>query len=517
MALAGNIVLPSSRFVTHINTITGFIWIPMLKRFLFALSAAFLILIAIVITNTLSHTAIPPSQSYSPFELALNKAEISEKLAAAIRIRTIAERDKVQSNATAFLKLHHHLENSFPRVHQHLERTKINEFSLLYKWQGTDPQLKPIMLTAHQDVVPANPSSLDQWEQPPFSGNIDEHFIWGRGALDNKSGVVGILEAVEHLLKLGFIPKRTVYLGFGHDEEVGGEQGAKQIAEYLKVNNISLEFLLDEGGAVIKDHVIPGIVSPIALVGIAEKGYLTLEVTTTGASGHSSMPPKQTAAGKLSETIVAIEANPMPANIEYMEMMFSNMLHKLPFIQRMAFSNSWLFQPMLEKVLGEKSATNAAIRTTTAVTMLDAGVSENVLPTTATATINFRTLPTDNSEDIISHLKQVTGLSDDHFVVKADKNATRISATDSFAFNTIHNTIHEVIDNKELIVAPYLMVGGTDSKHFEEVSENQYRFLIASLDREDQKRIHGINERISIEDYSLMVKFYFRFLQNSAF
>lgn len=488
----------------------------MLKKIFSLLLISFLLLSAVVLFNTFNTSAVAP-EKVAAFELKLDRTAVSDRLSKAIQIRTISQQDPQQRDDESFLELHKLLEDSFPLVHEELKKERINELSLLYRWPGSNPQLKPILLMAHQDVVPVNAGTLDQWLFPPYEGAIDETYIWGRGTLDNKSGVIAILESVERLLQLKMKPKRTIYLAFGHDEEVGGREGAAAIAAHLEKQGVTLEFTLDEGGAIIKDQVIPGIDTPIALIGIAEKGYVTLEVTTKGASGHSSMPPQQTAAGKLALAVAAIEANPLPADLSYIQMMFGDAITKLPFVQRMALSNSWLFAPVLDAIMSSKSSTNAAIRTTTAVTMLNAGVKENVLPSTATATVNFRTLPNDDAHSIIDHLKTATKLDDSAFKIKGDHPASSVSATNSQAFKTISTTIHEVINDPELIVSPYLVVGGTDSKHFEKVSIDQYRFIPFSFDPEEQKRFHGINERISIEDYTRMIKFYFKVLQSYAF
>lgn len=488
----------------------------MIKKVALLLFLCFACVCAIVLFNTYQspsteRVAVPA------FDLKLDRRAVSERLAKAIQFKTISQQDPSLRDDDSFYQLHNFLAESFPLVHEKLELKKINKLSLLYHWPGSDLQLKPILFMAHQDVVPVNEGTLDEWLFPPYGGVIDDTYIWGRGTLDNKSGVTGALEAVERLLKLNMKPKRSIYLAFGHDEEIGGTEGAAEIAAYLEKQGVSLEFTLDEGGVVIRDQVIPGIDTPIALIGVAEKGYVTLEVTTKGVSGHSSMPPRQTAAGKLGLAVAAIEANPLPADFTYVDMMFKNAITKLPFAQRMALSNSWLFTPVLDLVMSNQSTTNAAIRTTTAVTMLNAGVKENVLPSTATATVNFRSLPTDNADTIITHLMAATGLDRSAFSIKGNHPASKVSAIDSPAFETLRNTVHQVIDDPELIVSPYLVVGGTDSKHFQQVSENQYRFIPFSFDPEEQKRFHGINERISIEDYTRIIKFYFRVLQSYAF
>jgi len=441
---------------------------------------------------------------------------VPERLAGALRFQTTSYQDPTQFVGEAFYSLHKYLEEVFPKVHTTLKKEIVNNFSLLYTWQGSDPKLSPILLMAHQDVVPVITGREIDWGYPPFDGRIAEGYIWGRGAFDNKCCVIGILEAVEVLLKEGFQPRRTVYIAFGHDEEVGGMQGAAKIAELLHGRDIKLEYVLDEGGAIIQG-LIPGVSSPIALVGIAEKGYVSLELTVTGKGGHSSMPPKHTAVGILSKAITKLEEHPFPANMTYIRQLFEYISPNLRFTQKTIFANLWLFKPLIEKKLSNISAMNAGIRTTTAATMLSGSTNENVLPKKATAVVNFRIMPGESIVSVVNYVKQTI---DDPCVQVSSRGFSSepslVSDVNSRSYEILRDTIYQIAVDKELMVAPYLVLGATDSRYFTGLSDNIYRFVFNKLGHDDLKRVHGSNERISVDDYLQLITFYYQLIRNSC-
>ena len=304
----------------------------------------------------------------------------AERLAGAIRLRTISPEDPAAFNATPFRDLHAYLRASFPRLHTELQREVVGEHSLLFTWQGSDPRLRPMLLAGHLDVVPVEDGTQNQWQQEPFSGLISDGFIWGRGAIDNKSTVIGTLEAVEMLLAEGVRPTRTVYLAFGHDEEVGGTHGAREIAALLKSRGVALDMVLDEGG-VISDGVLPGVAAPVALVGVAEKGFVTIELSTRVTGRHSSMPPRQSAVGILSAAIAKLENHQMPARMEgATEQLFETIGPEFPAVHRAVFANLWLTRPVVLRTLEKTPSTNAMVRTTTAPTIFRAGTKDNRAP-----------------------------------------------------------------------------------------------------------------------------------------
>src|SRR5918993_694045 len=314
-----------------------------LRAFLLLFVAAVVSLVGFTLVRTARYGSVQPAVDPAP-DVAIPEGA-AERLAGALRIPTISAEDPAAFDGEAFRDLHAYLQAAFPRAHSQLRRETVGTHSLLYTWHGSDPSLKPILLAGHLDVVPVEPGTEGKWQEDPFGGRIADGFIWGRGAIDNKSAVVGTLEAVEMLLAEGFRPSRTVLLAYGHDEEIGGASGAREIAALLRRRGVRLELVLDEGG-VIGDGVLAGIREPVALVGIAEKGFVTIELTARTAGGHSSLPPAQSAVGIVSAAIARLEQNPMPARLDGpTRQMFDHVGPQFPTVQRALFANLWLTHP----------------------------------------------------------------------------------------------------------------------------------------------------------------------------
>jgi len=471
--------------------------------------------IFVIIVNTLN---FKPEDKDTPVavNIDINSDEVIHRLADVLKFQTISNQDPALFNAQTFAKMQDYLAQAFPLMYSSLDKEVVNQHSLLFKWQGKNTTLKPVLLLAHQDVVPVPEENLSSWTHPPFAGVIDDEYIWGRGSLDDKSSLVAICEAVTYLLKDGFQPERTIYLAFGHDEEIGGTQGAAKIAELFKSRDIELAFVLDEGG-IISDGLLSGIEPAVALVGIAEKGYVSLELSITQEGGHSSMPPKHTAIGILSQAIVAIEEHPMPADSSQSMMMFKKVAPHMSFIKRLIFANTWLTKPLIEQQLSKNKLTNSMIRTTTATTMINAGVKENVLPVSAKAVINFRILPGDSADSIKQHI--ITVINNPMIKVsetKVGREASNVSDPNSESFKLLTQTIHQSNGSgKKIVVAPYLVMAGTDARNFEDLSNNIYRFLFNYAGPDDIKRIHSIDERISIDNYVKVIRFYYQLIKNT--
>jgi carboxypeptidase PM20D1 len=439
----------------------------------------------------------------------------AHRLGAALRFHTVSTPEPAGPSAEAFRELHAFLEKEFPRAHDELKKELINKFTLLFTWEGSDPELDPVLLMAHQDVVPVDPETEAEWIYPPFSGKVAEGFVWGRGALDVKSGMMGILEAVEILLGEGFRPRRTVLLAFGHDEEIGGTQGAARVAETLRSRNVRLEYVLDEGGGLL-EGVIPGVSRPVALVGIAEKGYLSLELTVSAIGGHSSLPPKSTATGILSRALVRLEEGVFPARTHFLEGMFKPLLPGMSLTQRVVFANLWLLRPLVARAMCKYPKMNAEIRTTAAVTLLRGGVKENVVPEKVSALVNFRIMPGETVASVMERARKI--IADDRVGIKAQDNAIEpspVTEVQSGAYALLVKTIRQAAREKTLAVAPYLVTGGTDSRYFAGLSGNVFRFLFNRMKKEDLARLHGCNERISVENYLQAIEFYRFLLKNS--
>lgn len=483
-----------------------------------------LFIIVAFIAIILVRTAQFPINTHDPEPYPLTKIdgeEVAQHIGLAIQMKTINNVDPDKVDPIPFKGLHKLISTLYPEVEEHLKREVIGNYSLLYTWKGSDPHLDPIMLTAHMDVVPANESPDSGWEYPPFSGTVADGYVWGRGAIDCKGVMIGILEAVNYLLKIGFQPKRTVYLAFGEDEEVSGSRGAAQIAQTLKDRNIRLSFLLDEGGTIM-ENTVPGIEKPVGLVGVAEKGHLSLELRAKTAPGHASAPGEITSIGALALAIATIENNQFPQDLEMAEFMMSFLADELSFRDKMAFANTWLFGNLIKKRYAAYPAANAVTRTTIAPTIIHGGHTENVLPALAEATINLRLMPGDTLVDVFKHINELVG--DDTIQVLPAHNEqlhgehswdpTEISDVDSPQFHLLLNLIKATVPGS--LAAPFLMTGATDARHYLAVSNRVFRFSPFVLTKEESETVHGINERLSFENAARTVGFMIELIERMA-
>ncbi|MBK5283963.1 MAG: M20 family peptidase, partial [Bacteroidia bacterium] len=461
----------------------------------------FLLLLIILVTRTfLFHSK---QLSVSPSEKILISDSAVQRLVSAVQIPTVSNQDDSLNQTEYFNTFHQLIENSFPLVSANLSKENISSNSLLFRWDGTDSSFLPVVFLSHQDVVPAH-EQQSKWLHPPFSAIIDSGYIHGRGTLDDKSGVFGLMEAVEYLLQKKFRPKRTIYFAFGHNEEVGGN-GAKTMADWFAQKNITAEFILDEGGSIVTD-VIKEVSQPVALIGIAEKGYATIQLIVDEESGHSSMPPQHTAIGLLSRAITNLENNPFASRYDGgTKGLFDFIAPEMNFFKRLIFANVWLFSPIIKNILSAKNSTNAAIRTTIAATIFNAGEKENILPHHASAVINFRILPGETVDDVLTYVKRIINDRQVHIELKGiGYTASQVSDVNSNGYNIIAKSVKEIFPS--VIVAPYLVVGTTDARHYSMVSKNIFRFIPLWLSNEDLKRIHGINERIAVENYKDVIR-----------
>lgn len=481
------------------------------KKFLLSLLALFTVLLVVILIRTLATPSLQLSvPSIAP--LPIDDSAL-ERLAVSIRFPTI----NATSKAPPFQDLRRHLETSFPLIHKLLPPEIVSAHSLLFTWPGKTPSAPPILLLAHLDVVPVEPRTETAWKHPPFSGAIADGFICGRGALDDKAGLLAILEAVETLLTSGFQPTQTIYLAFGHDEETGGSSGASQIAALLRSRGVTLRYVLDEGSA-ITHGIVPGVAPPVALIGVAEKGYASIQLSVTTPGGHSSMPPPETAIGILAAAVLAVETQPMPFSLNGTpNLMFDHLGPEMSLTLRTAMANRWLFAPLIKRRLEASPATAALLHTTTALTMFKGGVQDNVLPSKASAVINARLNQGDSLDSLLTHTRKV--VNDKRVTIQPlpnspSKSPSPESSTRSQAYKTIERTIREVIP--EAIAAPSLILAGTDSHHYQSLADDVYRFRPFLLESDDVNRIHGANERISITAYKNLIRFYVRLLTNDS-
>ena len=434
-------------------------------------------------------------------------------LQTALRLKTISFEDPAEFDSSQFHLFNTFLKDEYPLSDSLLNHRIFNEFSHLYEWRGSNTELKPIVLMGHIDVVPI--ASPDKWSVEPFGAEIRDGKIWGRGTIDDKFSVIGIMEAVEMLLKEDFQPERTIYLAFGHDEEVGGDFGAVAMVEHLKSKGIEAEYVLDEGYA-ITQKLIPGIDTDVAMIGIAEKGSTTIEFTVDMEGGHSSQPSPETAIDVLAKAISRLKEEPMEATLSEAMQGFMNQLGpEMGFVNKMAFANKSLFKPIIIATYGGASnAGNALIRTTTAPTIFEAGIKENVIPTSARALVNFRIIPGQTAEDVMEHCLAV--MDDERVKAKFygfNTNPSPVSPMDSWGYETINRSIKQVFE--ATFTAPNLVIAATDSRHFSPISKNIYRFVPYHINEQNINTFHGIDEHILVEDYKNAIRFYRQLILNS--
>ncbi len=484
-----------------------------MKKLSLTLLGILSVLAGVILVRTVTFTSrqlqVAPAQA-----IAVERDAMVKRLSEAIQFKTISFEEPTDASVQEFARFQAFLAESFPRVHQQLTKETVNAHSLLYAWKGKDPRLKPIMLMGHMDVVPVDPTSERAWRYPPFSGQIADGYIWGRGTMDDKVSVMGILEAVEYLLGEGFQPQRTVYVAVGHDEEIGGANGAAKIAELLRSRGVELDFVLDEGMNIV-EGILPHVSAPVALIAIAEKGYVSLELTVKSPGGHSSTPPPRTSIGILSSAIAKIERAPFPSRFEGPTgQMFDFIGPEMSWPKKLIFANRWLFDPIVRRELTKSPLTDATIRTTQAATIFEAGVKENILPTKARAVVNFRILPGDTIDGVVDRVRKVVDSPEIRITpLPIRVEPSPVSDAESAAFKTLHRTIREVMPG--VLVAPSLLVAATDSRHYAKLTRNIFRFLPITLRPDDARRYHGIDERISLSDYERCVRFYAQLIRNS--
>lgn len=482
----------------------------MIRRLALVLGAAIVVLVAVCLWRTARLT--PHAVQTDPVDRAIAAATATpERLAGALRFPTVSSQESGRFDPSPFLGLHDYLATAFPATHAALQREIVGEYSLLFTWTGTDTALDPILLMGHLDVVPVE--AEERWTHPPFGGTVADGFIWGRGTLDDKGSVLAILEAVELLVAQGFRPQRTVYLAFGHDEEVGGGNGAREISRILQERARRLAFLLDEGG-VVAEGVVPGVARPTAMIGVVEKGTVNVELVVERPGGHSSMPPAHTAVGILSRAITRLEDNPMPARLTPVtERTFSLLATEMSFLPRFFLANLWLFRPLVVGMMARDERAAATLRTTTAATMIRGSPKSNVLPSRAEAVVNFRILPGDSPEDVVAHVQRV--VNDTAVDVIPQGRGSLPSAVadyDSPEYGKLEKTIAQLFPG--VVTVPFLMIAATDTRHYEPLTRNVFRFNPFVVSPDMVNGVHGTNERMRADDFARGVRFYAQLIRN---
>ncbi|MFI1919488.1 M20/M25/M40 family metallo-hydrolase [Nocardia sp. NPDC020380] len=430
----------------------------------------------------------------------------AERLAAALRCATVSFEDQAQIDPAQFDRLTEHLEHSFPLVHTHLSLETFGH-SRLYRWPGSEPAADgdaAAILLAHLDVVPVDDEA--GWTHPPFAGVVDAEFVWGRGAIDDKSRAIGILEAVEQALAAGVRPRRTVYLALGHDEEIFGVSGAGRMARRLREAGVEADLLLDEGG-VITTGVADGVKQPVATIMVGEKGFATVRLSVTDVGGHSSMPGKQTAVGRLARAVARIQDHPFPLRLTPVTLdMLARVREFMSEPRRSLLGLVNVAGPAVTRVLAAKPQTEAMVRTTTAPTVIHGGVKPNVLPQRAEAFVNFRILPGDSVDGVLAHCRRVVRDKRVRIELSGHTSEPTVDPFAGPAFELVADLARAVVPGIAVTVA--IVPGATDARYYDGLAGTRCNFAPIVVDAADLERIHGTDERLSRVNYGRIIAFY---------
>ncbi len=477
---------------------------------LFSLVASALILfLLILIVKTLMQRKVPSPCTLG--EQTARDAHAEQALCKAIRCRTISCEDPQKTEWTAFAALQQHIAQTYSLCNeQRIIDTDLGPYNLVYRFEGKDANVEPALLTAHLDVVGA---ADDAWSHPPFAGNVEQGFVWGRGSFDCKLQVITILEAFEDLLKRGEQPQRTWYVAFGCDEECNAStEGAVRIAAWFALHNMHFSLVLDEGG-VVSQNYIKGFKQSIAVVGVAEKGYLDLELSVQKEAGHSSTPSFPTALGALSRGLARLEQHQMrPYLTTPVRTMLKSLGEQGPFVYSLLFLNPGLFKLILFSVFSKNPTLNALIRTTVVPTVVSASDKSNVIAREAKAQVNIRLLCNQTKDEALAWVKHTLSDPSINITVLRHTPPSQVSRTDTAAFAYLKSTILSTFP--EALVTPYLMLGATDARKYQDLCDQVFRFTPARMDRSEVARMHAQDERISHDNIALAKQFYTRLISS---
>ncbi len=467
--------------------------------------AVLVLFLGILLVRTLLFTP-KPGPKVSEDAISFDRDEAVSNLQQLVRCKTISYRDASLEDDGEFQNLIDLLPTLYPSVFEQCTFTQLEDRALLFCWQGRTAG-EPAVVMAHYDVVPVEEEG---WDKPAFEGILENGVLWGRGTLDTKVTMNGILFAVNHLIAQGFQPERTVYMAFSGGEEING-LGASRIVDWFEQQNITPAFVLDEGGAVV-ENVFPGVAAPCGLIGIAEKGMLNVRYQVKSSGGHASAPKPGGPVDRLSRACCNILAKPFPYRITPpVAAMFDTLGRHSNFVYRMIFANLWCFSPVLNMICKKSGGElNALMRTTVAFTQMNGSKAPNVIPPSAEMVSNIRLNPQDTMESALAYLKRA--VADDQVeIAKIDgMNPSRISQVDCPAWELVASSVASTW--KGCIVSPYLMVQCSDSRHYGRISDRVYRFSAMDLTAEERATIHGHNERIRVETLCRTVEFYIRLL-----
>lgn len=440
-------------------------------------------------------------------EVEFDRAAAVNALGELVKCRTVSYNDHTLEDDAEFEKLIGKLPELYPNVVKTCPMQRFEERGLLFHWKGKGDG-KPSVLMAHYDVVPVEE---ENWTHPAFDAEIVDGVMWGRGTLDTKVTFNGILSAAENVIKQGFVPENDIYFAFSGGEEVNGG-GAKNIVKYFKDNGIELEMVIDEGGAVVED-VFPGVKQPCGLIGIAEKGMLNLEYSIASSGGHASAPAPHTPVGQLAIACTKVEAHPFKAHFTKPVLeMFDTLGRHSSFLYRVIFANLWCFGGVLDNMCKKSGGElNALMRTTVAFTQMSGSKAPNVIPPSVSMVSNLRLNPEDSVNGAVEYIRSVINDPAVTLTVGDHMEPSPISRTDCAGWERVSNAVAGTW--KGCLVAPYLMVQCSDSRHYGEISDRVYRFSAMDLTAEERHTIHGNDEHIRLETIEHAVEFFIRVIK----
>ena len=489
------------------------------RGLLVGVGGSFAALVAVLALRTLTFGEAVPEGAPSTLEVDVDR--VAGRLAEAVRFRTVS-RQGGGADPAPFHALQDWVATTWPTFAAQTEVHRVGEggLTVLRVWRGSDPSLPPVLLSAHQDVVPVEAGTEGDWTHPPFSGERApcgaQTCIWGRGTIDMKAALVTQLEAAEALAQAGEVPRRTVIFAHTHDEEVA-RSGASAVADWMQAQGLQASWALDEG-LVVTHGIIGGVDAPVALIGVAEKGFLSVELVATGPGGHSSMPGPSTPAGAIGRAVARLEADPFPAGLDGPAgMMFGRLGPHLPLGQRAAFANTWLLGGVVSGILESKPTTNTLVRTTQAVTILEAGTQDNIIPQRARAVVNYRLHPRDTMERALARIRRVVAdpsLDIHPLATAGNTDPSPVSSADSEGYRAVERALLGAVP--DAIVAPGLFIAATDSARYGDIADDVYRFHPFFMHEGDNERIHGTDERLTEDNLVAYVRFYDHIVRAAA-
>ncbi len=478
----------------------------MIGYILLAILALLIIFLAVLAVRALMHKP-KAGPAVMEGEEQFDRDRAVKCLQALVRCRTISYHDSALEDEAEFEKLINLLPELYPNVFKTCEFNRMPDRGLLFKWSGKTPG-DPAVMMSHYDVVPVNEGG---WEKPPFAGILEDGVLWGRGALDTKGTFNSVLFAADHLIAQGFVPEHDMYFAFSGGEEINGP-GARYIVNWFKEQGITPSLVLDEGGAVVSD-VFPGVTKPCGLIGIAEKGYLDVKYSTKSAGGHASAPKPHTPVGILARACCKMESHPFKCHLTMpVAQMFDTLSRHSNFLIKLVFANMWCFEKVLDLVCKKSGGElNALMRTTVAFTQMEGSSASNVIPPEASMVCNMRLNPEDTVDSALEYIRKTIDDPNVDVSVAYGINPSRLSRTDCDGWEKITASVASTW--KGCIVAPYLMMQCSDTRHYGAISDKVYRFSAMDLTKEERGTIHGHNERIRVETIHRAAEFYIRLMK----